>query len=359
MYKCVNGKKRIFYIDQIRALAILLVVLAHVCRKFSDASAAGSWQWFFSTPMIDFAVLGVPLFLMISGALLLNRDYGLKDFLKRRFSRILIPFIPWALLLPLLLMFIQNDPWSLSGYVRIFLDDQYWFVWMLIGVYLFLPVINSFVKEYGIRGLEYFLAVWIAVLCLNTVGLYPFHQLELSYFAGFLGYFVLGYYLANREFGISDEKMILIGFLLFSVFTLINMHHTVTAGLLKGKVIYYSYKTIICALQSSGLFLIFRYWAVYSSKNNNSIVDKVYSIFRDSFLFKIIFALSTYSYGIFLVHYFPLNTFRYINQNMIPIFSFNPVIWLPIIYIAVVGIAFIIVYICDRIPYLREISGSH
>lgn len=355
----VNGKKRIFYLDQLRALAILLVVLAHVCRKFSDACVAGSWQWMASTPLIDFGVLGVPLFLMISGALLLNRDYELKDFMKRRFSRILIPFIPWALLLPFLLLFVQNDPFSISAYINIFLDEQYWFVWMLIGVYLFIPVINSFVKEYGIRGVEYFLAIWLVIMFLNTIGQFPFHAIELSYFAGYIGYFLLGYYLVNKDFGISDANMIKIGFIIFIVFTIINMRHTIVHGIALEKIIYYGYKTIIAAMQSVGLFLIFRYWASYSSTHDSSFKNKIYSLFKDSWLFKVIFALSTYSYGIFLVHYFPLNTLRWINLNVTPIFSWNPIIWLTVCYFTVVICAFLIVYICDHIPYLNMISGAH
>ena len=119
MFKEVNGKKRIFYLDQLRALAIMLVVLAHVFRNFSNEFAAGTWQWYFSTIWVDFAVIGVPLFLMISGCLLLNKDYDLGFFLKRRFSRILIPFIPWSLLLPFLLMFVNGYDVSLSSYIHI------------------------------------------------------------------------------------------------------------------------------------------------------------------------------------------------------------------------------------------------
>ena len=195
MYKIVNGKERIFYLDELRALAIIFVLLAHVCRKFSEYSIIGSWQWFCSSPLVDFAIMGVPLFLMISGSLLLNKEMSLGDFLKRRFSRILIPFIPWALILPFLLLFISNNHISFSSYINILLDNEYWFVWMLIGVYLFIPIVNSFIKEYSWKGCEYYLVIWFFYLILNTLGLFPFHQLELSYFAGYFGYLMLGYYL--------------------------------------------------------------------------------------------------------------------------------------------------------------------
>ena len=88
-----SSGKRIFYLDVLRSMAIICVILAHVCRQFCEYAPAASFRWFTAAFYIDIGVLGVPLFLMISGALLLNRNYDLKDFMKRRFSRILIPFV--------------------------------------------------------------------------------------------------------------------------------------------------------------------------------------------------------------------------------------------------------------------------
>ncbi len=359
MYKVVNGKKRIFYLDQLRALAIMLVVLAHVFRNFSNNFAVGTWQWYFSTLWVDIAVMGVPLFLMISGSLLLNRDYELGSFLKHRFARILIPFIPWAILLPFLLMFVNGYDVSLVSYKNIFLDKQYWFIYMLIGVYLFLPVINSFVKEFKLRGVEYFLVVWLVTMVLGFLNKYPFHELELSYFAGYLGYFVMGYYLANKDFKLSDKNMIRLGFIIAVVFTFINMRYTISRGFTTKSVMWCTYLTIVPVMQATGLFLIFKYWAAFSSKNPGSFKNRIYSFLKDSFVFKIIFAISTYSYGIFLVHYFPLNTLKYIGNHMIPFFKWNPLIWLPLNYIAVFVLAFLIVFICGHIPFIKRFSGAH
>lgn len=77
---------------------------------------------------------------------------------------------------------------------------------MLVGIYLMLPILNSFVKEYKMKGVEYFLIIWLIIITLNTFKLYPFYKVELSYFAGYIGYVVLGYYLANKKFKLSDKK---------------------------------------------------------------------------------------------------------------------------------------------------------
>lgn len=361
MIKNINGRNRIFYLDEIRALAIILVILCHVLREYCKIRPVGSPGWCFSAILIDIGVMGVPLFLMISGSLLLNRDYELADFLKRRFTRILIPFIFWALILPIYKIFIYPTSPTLTNYISLFLDGQYWFIWMLIGVYLFLPIINAFIQKYKIKGVEYFLVIWIVTLFLNTFGLYPFHNLELSYFAGYLGYLVLGYYLTAKEFKLSDKQMIWLGILLLVVFTAINMHFTLTHGkvgaISESALKYYHYKTLVVALQSAGLFLIFEYFAKYSS-NCKNIINKVYSFFKDTAMSKIIYSISVCSYGIFLTHYFFVYGFRWIDKNIFPIYS-ETVKYLPIALILVVFLSWVLIYILSKIPHLKEISGAH
>ncbi|RPF52007.1 surface polysaccharide O-acyltransferase-like enzyme [Methanobrevibacter gottschalkii DSM 11977] len=356
MYKVVNGRKRIFYLDFIRALAIILVVLAHVTRAFFQNSPAGSFNMCFVSQFIDFGVIGVPLFLMISGALLLNKDYELGDFLKRRYSRVLVPFLFWAMIFPISKILFEGQVATVANFIKMYFDSNFWFVWMILGVYLFIPIINSFIKEYDMRGVEYFLLIWGGVMFLNTIGQYPFHQLELSYFAGYLGYFVLGYYLANKKFRLSDSKLLVISLLIFLTFTFINIDYTITMCILKNKLLYYKYETIVTVVQSAGLFMFIRYFALVSSNKPESIKNRIYLFFKDSFMFKIIFSISTFSYGIYLAHYNPLFFLKYEYKIL---FTFNPIIWLPIMMIAIIGSSWFILWIFDKIPGLRNINGAH
>lgn len=359
MYKEINGRKRIFYLDFIRALAIILVLLAHVTRMFFQNSPSGSFNTHFVAPFIDFGVLGVPLFLMISGALLLNRDYDLGDFLKRRYTRVLIPFLFWAMIFPISKILFAGEAATVSNFLVMYFDSNFWFIWMILGVYLFIPIINSFIKEYGMKGVEYFLVIWAAVMFLNTIGQYPFHQLELRYFAGYLGYFVLGYYLTDKKFKYSDKSLLKIALIIFLIFTLINVNHTITMCYLKNKLIYYKYETIITVIQSAGLFMFIRYFALVSTESPGSIKNRIYSFFKDSFMFKIIFSISTFSYGIYLAHYNPLFFFRWFSINYIPIFSFNAVIWLPLMLFVIVAVTWFILWIFDKVPILRSVNGAH
>ena len=93
-------KERIFYYDFLRAFAIIAVIICHV--DFYFGPIAFPTEEILRMTFHDIGRIGVPIFLMISGALLLNRDYpSLGDFLKRRFARIIYPFIFWMILITL------------------------------------------------------------------------------------------------------------------------------------------------------------------------------------------------------------------------------------------------------------------
>ena len=329
--------KRIFYIDQLRALAIVLVLFAHIsthtCERFADVYILGSFKWASAAFFVDVGVIGVPLFLMITGALLLNREYGnLFDFVKHRYLRILPPFLFWAIIT-----------------FNIF---SFWYVWLMMGIYLFLPIINSFIKDYQMKGVEYFLIIWLICILLNTFGHYPFYKLELSYFFGYIGYVVLGYYLFKKEFNVSKSKMFWLGFILFLGFTFINMFYTFEFSKIYDKHVWLTYLTIVPVFQSIGVFLIFKNLEEYSGSN------KVLNFIK-KFKFKnVVENLSFCSYGMYLDHMFILG---YVLGLPITkqLFSINPLYWLFTAIILIPFLSWLVVYILSKIPYVKYISGAY
>ena len=140
-------KKRIFYFDELRALAILLVVLCHISilyRPFTYNTVAHSMPGFFYI----LTHVAVPLFFMLSGALLIGKDYSLSEFFKKRFSRVLIPAVFWYIILFFSVAYVNGFNFDLM-YIWIYDAPVPWFVCAIIGVYLVMPIFSSFVKEYG------------------------------------------------------------------------------------------------------------------------------------------------------------------------------------------------------------------
>ena len=102
-----NKKERIFYYDFLRAFAIIAVIICHVDFFFGPLTT--QTQVIAQMAFHDIGRIGVPIFLMISGALLLNREYNLSDFLKRRFTRIIYPFIFWIILISAQILYMHGN----------------------------------------------------------------------------------------------------------------------------------------------------------------------------------------------------------------------------------------------------------
>lgn len=279
---------------------------------------------------------------MISGALLLNRDYDLMFFLKKRFSRILIPFIFWVIVLGLFHYYVlglnldKTLDWMLGSGVT-------WYVYELIGAYFFIPVVNAFIQKYGEGGIKYFLIIWGVTIILSVFNINPFPHLKLDYFAGFIGYMVLGYYLFSHKFNFTDSAMMLIGILLFVVFYAINCANSFINDT------FFPYMSIVLALQSAGIFLFFRYAEEYSDKNKTSILGKIGNYIENGWIGKVVFSISLCSYGMYFTH-----TFFYRALESLDIHSIKLI---PILFVIVVFLSWLVAYISSKVPLLNKVSG--
>ncbi len=140
------SENRIIELDLLRVVAIFLVILQHSWSMLGLDSAADGMQYHF----YRFAIIGVPLFVMISGSLLLRKEMPVKLFLKKRFTRILLPFVFWTTIVYVISCFlgryddVHNLKEALLCYVPYFFGNKinsvYWFMFMLIGLYLLTPL---------------------------------------------------------------------------------------------------------------------------------------------------------------------------------------------------------------------------
>lgn len=197
--------KRDIGLDIVRSVAILLVILQHSWSGLNLDVRSGAFSyWFYSALCI-----GVPLFVMLSGALNLRKVVPVKDFLSRRFLRILLPFFLWATVVFIISVFVGKYPEVRSfrsaigayftGLLTGRINQAYWFVYMLAGLYLLTPVLQrAFHPDNpGSRNLlGYCLLIWVAVQLLKD--LYPAF-LPVKYYAFsadvFLGYYLAGAYI--------------------------------------------------------------------------------------------------------------------------------------------------------------------
>ena len=327
-------KERIFYYDFLRAFAIIAVIICHVNHFFGPL--VGTTQIVAQMTFHDIGRIGVPIFLMISGALILNRPYpDLTEFLKKRFTIIIYPFIFWIILILVQLQYYRyNEAFLWNTFIGE--PSITWYFWVLIGIYLFLPVLNSFVKEYGESGLKYFLSIWFILMILKTFNAYPlWTNFDLSYFAGYVGYPVLGYYLANKEFKISDSKVCLLGLITLisslSVFVYLNYFNSPYISMI--------YQNVPIIFMGTGLFLFVKY------------LDKLnkFNSIKDNFIGKAIISLSVCSYGMYFSHVLVVKFLSYYNPHSHLMF--------PVMFVLIILLSWLLPCVLSKIPYVKTFSG--
>jgi surface polysaccharide O-acyltransferase-like enzyme len=190
------------WIDLGRILAIAAVVAIHVATPLvADPSRTG--RWWTGNVFDSITRWSVPLFIMLSGALLLvlrPRD-DLADFYRRRLARLGPPFVVWVVVYLVADHFILHRPAGLVDAVRLVaagsVDVHLYFLFVIIGLYLVAPLLLPIVRHPDPRVLPLAVAVALVVGMAN-VGLEVLGIGEpnaLTRWISYLGYFLAGAWL--------------------------------------------------------------------------------------------------------------------------------------------------------------------
>ena len=160
-------------LDLIRTVAIIFVVLVHSMGLLNDAPETKSILVIKS--FYSLIHVGVPLFVMLSGALLLGKEEPLNLFFKKRFHRVLTPFFSWSMIVSII-HFFQNGGRNLLNRSLIFTKDLfgngvhgiYWYIYMILGLYMLTPILRSIAKNAKI--LAYSIIVCFGLYYLQIIG---------------------------------------------------------------------------------------------------------------------------------------------------------------------------------------------
>lgn len=155
--------KKIEYIDLANVIAAIAVVFLHTNGCFWEFNK--SRYWITANLIESVFIFAVPVFFMISSVTLMDyqKRYNTKTFLKKRFSKTVIPFLFWTFVgLVFDIVFLHTfKPSNLT--LRVLVDgiinnqfvSIYWFFMPLFGIYLSIPLFASIEQEKRVKLFKY------------------------------------------------------------------------------------------------------------------------------------------------------------------------------------------------------------
>lgn len=167
-------------LDYLRAYAIALVVLVHAAGPplygFNDVPRT---LWWTANLYDSFARTCVPLFVMLSGYLLLDpsKSESIGHFFKKRLTKVLVPYLFWSAVYLAWRTWFHHEPMTSRKVVTEFLNGTAYyhilFLMILIGLYLSTPILRVFVRAADSATQFYALGLWFVVVgiftCVNRV----------------------------------------------------------------------------------------------------------------------------------------------------------------------------------------------
>lgn len=344
--------KHFIWADIVRIVAIVSVIIIHTSfqtlLQIKDISYS---YWLTANIFNSCARFCVPLFLMLSGVLVFNLKYPTAgEFLKKRFSRILLPFVFWTLvyiLLKLAILYLRSgyDTFIGTCLPQIYGDllhgpsYQFWFIYMLIGLYLFFPIIRNWICNAPKKEIEYFLILWLLTLLIAIPAIKNnFPDFNLIYFSGYIGFPVAGYYFSHFPVPFTKSKILLLSSLIFTVSTLISIIGTTI----------YSYSSEIY-FQDFHAYLSLN---VAAASIAGFLFIKTISEKRTQKLPKILDNISKFTYGIYFCHVLFIDA---INKIHFPAVLTNPIVEIPVKAIFTLAASLLLMMLLNKIPYARKL----
>ncbi|TDS10390.1 acyltransferase [Sphingobacterium paludis] len=332
-------QQSISYIGALRVLATILVILIHASTGYLNNFHPASTDWHFANALNSFSRFSVPLFVMISGALLLNKQEDIVVFYQKRVSRILGPFAFWVFvyLVYYFYRYTNFDVLPLSRVAEISIDKllhgpsaHLWFLYMIVGLYLAVPFLRILVTYSQERALLILLLVWSLSLVIMEKSYYAYvPKIDLTFFSGYAGYMILGYYLAKKAWHIPT---------LFLVFLIAAI------GLLN------TWGTFYISESNNGFSpTLYNYLGL----NNAILAAAVFLLVKKLVTCPLPFAfayLDRLSFGIYLVHIIVLN---YVH----PLIPFDTFLKIPLATLLTLLASSAIIFLLRKIPYVAYVSG--
>lgn len=333
-------------IDLIKVFAIIGVIVIHVCSSVLTQEKIGTFDWISALSYGTIFRASVPLFLMASGAILLNPDkpLSIKKLYLHNIVRIIVAMLFWGIGYKIFHLYIDGNlnadtVWYSAKRLLLFDHEfHFYYIDMILIVYIFMPITRLFVEKSDKKLLEYSLSIWmvLAVIYPTLRFFKPFSLLSgmtgqwvINLTFSSIGYGVLGFYLSKYKPSITAGiTALLFGFAITfgATFYLSQSDGTLNEIFLGGT----SPGVLLLAI---GVFVTFHHVKMHR------------------FSKKIVTYISKASFCIYLSHMFILYI---LSRHSITALTFAPVLSVPILLIFVFLVCLAVYAIISKIPIFKK-----
>jgi surface polysaccharide O-acyltransferase-like enzyme len=361
-------KMHLLWADIMKILAVLGVIFLHVSAPFL-VPFSPSRDWWIGNIYDSLVRWCVPLFVMISGALILPKaeKVPLKKFLLFRVKRILIPFLFWSACYFFYRMHVKGDALEWTDFFRILLTEpiyyHLWFIYMLIVLYLFAPAISAFLTNSSRKHAWYLIALWFFWASLlpiidTPLEFEPYFTPDMDDYSPLRlsGYFLLGYMLKDIRAQSGFHWLILVpAFLSGGAVTVLG---TYIMSLNRGEFdpFFYKYFSITVVVMTVSLFLIVK--SIFNTrKETGTNGNERIRMNSPKYIRKIGMSV----FGIYLIHALILELLRdgligfTIDATGAFGIDLSPAVGVPVFTLSIFGLSIGLVLIIRMIPILRDL----
>ena len=349
-----STRRRVIYFDILRIVAIFFVVFVHLAAQHWADVDVSSRAWFAFNLYCTTGKWSVPIFVMISGALFLGRDVSISSILKKNVARIATVFLFWSGCYALIDLVFRHAP--LSVVLSQFITGHYhlWFLYMIVGLYLLIPLLRPIAQSETLMRYFLLLALIFTFLLpqlvlyssfispqlsvvIKTVSMYTYCYFPL----GFTVYFVGGYYLSRRDFSRREEAVLYAVGILALLFSIIApVVHAKAQG--APSAVFYNYDSLNVLLTSVPIFVFAKQHLNLSSFREGDRQAKALAFVRQ---------LSRYSFGVYLVHPMVIELLQHFG---IDTFSCNGFFSVPLLAIFVFAASTAISALLNCVPIINK-----
>ncbi len=347
-------KQKIQYLDMLRSIAMLGVIVNHVTSPVMKMMYGRNMEyWWIGNAIQSIFRFDIAIFLMLSGATMLGRDYNLGEFYKKRFIRVFIPFLFWLIAYWVYRWVILSPKVQPHGFQPIFnwavelfrnegVSKHFWYMYMILVLYLFIPFLGKMIRKLNHNQLPYVILMWVILTVLfftKTIKVdnWPYVLLKAKDYLLYSGFMVLGYYLVNWNLQAKKYRLLNAVIYFSTIVITATSIYIASKNAHKLDLKFYGSFALNTIIQAVSFVLLLK---------DSTISNRVLIWLSET--------IGNYSFGIYLVHIMVISIF--FNHGIFWTMAY-PLISLPTIILSTLITSYAIIFVMRKIPGGKYISG--